>query len=869
MSARALAVVVLALTGCRSSLDLSGGRAYLCSRDAGSSGCREGWRCGLEGRCFDPSVGVSLVCVEPSTDCPTGWSCSAVDGRCFDPSVGSARACRDPARDCGGGWKCGLDQQCFDPLAAVTRTCADPLLHCRTGWRCGVDRLCFDPALAAAADGGARQCTEASRHCAEGQRCGLDGLCFTPARPADAGAGPECRTDQQCPVDWRCGAEEPSGRRRCQPISVAGAWFCKADSDCEARWRCDPIAQACVEPEAPLPAPPFASVTVTSLTDVDAGGPLRRFAASMEGLAQLPSFGRQPFVSVFGQLEQTGELVHTLLTWRESRYPDGGPFSIGRQLWPAPPGLLELAALPGTAFALTDAGTLFEYTFEPATRTGFDAGSRRVVAIRPSLNTPELGALVEDGQTLRFVRLEEEARNEAPPPLDVCGGAGALVDFAFAIEPGPMGPTPYFVWLTTAGVCFGSTGGPTTAVWPHQPPARPRRVLMPHHDGPGAFFRTSMQPFPVRSAVNHLVIEYSLPDGGQAFTSNPLTDWVDSTVTENGRPSIQDTMNQQLPLACDVICPDGRRALEVLALPSEPNGNRSMLARCPSVERSSLNDGGFLPESTWIVAPRGGSGGCATWRRTRSSDADEERPRRWPLTRQTSPNRRVLAGPNGQFWFPASDGGVGLRSTNLDRLPTFATRVFLNPGLGAQLFVSFSRDQYTPIPGFGLFRQGDFPDDIFPLGSVVGRPSWIIAPNLVVDARRFPAGGEAPFFVATAPSGSPWRSPAQGVEANGSLFIASDDSVSVAQVSRQIVDDFAPPATSVKALTLPGLPITAVSARVEDGGLPSVWAVTPSGVWLISSTDGRSWTPRNLPLGENDLRALCSRGTPPRVPACC
>lgn len=121
MRAAGLIVVALAATACRTELNLERGRRYACARDAGleadggTDQCAAGFRCGLDGYCFDPDAGEPRACEGP-LDCSTGWRCglrvNAV-GACQPIGVGAAYPCVDDSW-CESGWRCGPAGVCLD-----------------------------------------------------------------------------------------------------------------------------------------------------------------------------------------------------------------------------------------------------------------------------------------------------------------------------------------------------------------------------------------------------------------------------------------------------------------------------------------------------------------------------------------------------------------------------------------------------------------------------------------------------------------------------------------------------------------------------------------------------------------------------------
>lgn len=854
---------VLALVGCRSSIDLSGGRAYTCSRDAGVTGCAPGWLCGDDSRCYDPNTGVARSCETAQTGCGGGWKCG-FDKVCFDPSVvdGPVRGCSDPAIHCPTQWHCGFDNTCFDPsrFDGPRRACADPLLHCPRGWRCGIDRLCFDPATGGD-DGGSRQCTDPALHCREGERCGVDGLCFSAVEAADGGQGRECTSDRQCPTSWRCGLEQ-NGRRHCQATGVGGPYPCAKDDDCEASWRCNPVAGRCSDVHDLLEAPPFSTVKITQLGPFDAGGPSRLFAVGMPGSTTLPGFGNETssFVTIVSVPAQ-GNLSMTLWSDHEPRFPDGGVFIAERRMTAFDTSTtMAIAALPGEALLLTDGGVLLSALFGgPPPRT---IGTN-VAMVRPSLNMPEVAALERTGPAWSIRRITPNSDGgslAAQVPLEPCD-AGAVVDFAYASEPGAMRAA----FLTSNALCFGEFAMASTTLgtrWPLPSGVTPRRLVTNLHLGPGAF--VPGQPgSPVRqSGIGALAIEFGLPDAGSGWTMAVLSDW-----SLGGLPSLNGIGGATVPDPCSNLCPGDVSPTEALGIAPPPNrADRTLLVRCPGLASSDLNDGGPLPEATWLVSANGSD--CRNWRRTRVLDREESLPRKGRVVVQPSANWRALGDEQGGVWLPDGDGGVVPRGLQLDQQIDLASRVFLDP-VRPRLFLTSGARQYAPIDGLGVYAQKDFPPSFTPVGSVDGAPTWLITSSAVLDSARFPAGSELPFAVATAPTNAPFRLPSFAVERRDLLFIASQDAVSVANVARQKTSSFVTPASMERAIVpAPGLDIRSLTATSGgDGGLPEAWTVTQGGVFRSTADSTATWSTQRVSLGgrESEATLLWSSGDQVRL----
>lgn len=117
MAVRLALVVVFFLVGCRTELKLEQGRRYLCSRDAGenTTQCTPGFRCGLDGYCFDADAGEARAC-ESSLDCGPAWRCglaTAGVGTCQRLGVPLPLPCADDSW-CEGDWRCGPASLCVD-----------------------------------------------------------------------------------------------------------------------------------------------------------------------------------------------------------------------------------------------------------------------------------------------------------------------------------------------------------------------------------------------------------------------------------------------------------------------------------------------------------------------------------------------------------------------------------------------------------------------------------------------------------------------------------------------------------------------------------------------------------------------------------
>ncbi len=827
-------LLVLAMTGCRSTLDVDRARAYECT-----------------------AGGVA--------QCPFGWVCGD-DGHCFDPAVGLARRCSSATTGCGGGWKCGFDNLCFDPAKTdVVRGCTDPALHCpgteTTAWKCGLDRVCFDPAQPSTVDGGSRPCASTDLHCPAAERCGLDGRCFSSIRTTDAGAGPVCESDLQCAIDWRCG-REASGRRLCQPIGVGGPYPCAADLDCEG-WRCDPVAKTCVDVREPLEGARFPSLLERVLTP-----PLLPieppYAMSQEVNTEAPALNINSVLgTTIARFLDGGTLALTLLASDGTQLHDGGVFFVGNHFLPrGSHDVLELASGPGEVLLLTDAGVVERASFRTLNATELVATD--AVAVREALNRSEVAALFRCDAGYCLKRFNEVSRvGPDAGVVDVLGTnectGSPIVDFAYAVESRLVpGDVVRAAWLTPTAVCFSEAGGDAGAAFRVPAELAPRRFFFNFHKGPNAF--ADAQPaVPRRSGIREMVVEYAISaDGGHSYSAHVLGDWLAGTVsTLNGVDGAT-----RRPETCPSLCPHAQKPLEVFALPaSAPGNDRSVLSRCGAFRPSPTGE--LLPPTTYLVNTNGAD--CSRWSPRQIATDDEDRPHQFEtILSFTSKNRRVLASRDGHAWTPSGTDGSLLRALFLDRGLDLANRVALLTGAGEpQLFLAAGTAQFTPSP-IGLIRQKDFPVEYTPLGRVAGQSSWVVTATAVLDASRFPLAAEFPFTVATAPDGIPWSLRAIASERQGTLLVASGDAVASADVSTQKVSSFVAPARMNRAfLPSPGLPIRAMAVRALDGGIEA-WTITSGGAFRSATVNGLSWSTDRVSLNGRDSKAaqlwITSRG---------
>lgn len=94
------------------------------------------------------------------------------------------------------------------------------------------------------ADGG----VDAGKQCSDGWSCGFDQKCFN----RDAGHAAQawrCVVNDQCPSDWRCGAEV-NEQRFCQRLDAGAPSPCNVPADCQGGWRCG-FEHVCFDPAVP------------------------------------------------------------------------------------------------------------------------------------------------------------------------------------------------------------------------------------------------------------------------------------------------------------------------------------------------------------------------------------------------------------------------------------------------------------------------------------------------------------------------------------------------------------------------------------------------------------------------------------------
>lgn len=813
---RAGLAVLVVLAGCRSSLELdSGGRAYECARDGGEAAqCPHGWRCGDDGRCLDPMLGV-------------------------------ARRCESAETGCGGGWKCGLEQACFDPKKTdgPARACSDSARHCYDRWRCGLDRICFDPAFAGALDGGPLRCTNAAAHCPDGHRCGLDGLCFNPVRTPDAGAGPECTRDDQCAAGWRCG-REAAGRRLCQPLGFGGPYACASDDDCEG-WRCNPVELRCVDVREPLRAPPFvlADVRPRLLSPLPQPGEPQLVAAT-EGVFLNPGlrFDRAVSFSVAGVLTLDAGLLVTMWSYDSPRVVATGElFNVEqrRHLIPSTT-IVELGAGGTSIFTLDDAGIVTEYD------TGATTGRvvlTNAVALRQSLSgRGELAAIVQNGGARALVGLTGAYGPDAGPLINPtafgCDDAGAH-DLLWSQD----SATIRALFVNTSGACFhtGSRFGPssTSGTYGFEPDGGsiPRRLFANFANSHTAF--ATAQP-----TVTSIVIEVERPNVGHRYFAFQLGPWASA-----GFPNPSPTVNGQFAPACS-LCPGGVRPTEVVPKPASDarGGSTDVLVRCPTVTL----DAGVFPEGSYLVTARE----RCEWDLRRIHDEAELRPHEGRVAVATgSQNRRVLAGQDGQLWLAMRPPGDVARPLWLDHAPDLVVRLTADPSAPPILFFQTETRPFRLVPGFGALTLGDQPQaEVRPLATVLDQPRWVITATGVYDIGRSLLGSFEPLQVASAPAGVEWVVPMNAVQVANLLFVGSRDTVYVGDVTAPLASLTAAPATMIPALIpVPGLPIRGLTARlVPPMAWPELWVVAGDGVFRSTTTNGQRWITQRVSLGSRE-----------------
>lgn len=823
-------VSVLALIGCRSSIDLSGGRAYACSRDGGVTGCTQGWLCGDDLRCFDPDAGLARACETAQTGCGGGWKCG-FDKVCFDPSAvdGPVRGCSDPLIHCPTGWHCGFDNTCFDPARfdGPRRACADPLLHCPQGWRCGIDRLCFDPA-ATIADGGARQCTDPALHCSTGERCGLDGLCFAPTRSPDAGAGPDCVRDDQCPTAWRCGIEDVDRRRRCQPVGIGGPWACNADSHCEG-WRCNPVELRCTAPPAPPLPTALSGFALRPMSPLlDAGVPS---TFSVSG-----AFGNNGTGRSFVSADSSGVRLVTRLT-DPMPLPDGGSVQIliRTTTWSADQ-IEDVVAAPQQAWVLFKDGGLGVLSTADGgtglfTIPGFASARDRM--LRRFNGRPVALWRNADAGTVTQLILDEP-----PAPLvwsdQLCaagfsGPTGRLIDVAQHNR--------QLIELFEHGYCVQTGAPPTTTFFREFDAGVATRLLVDPQGG--------------ADVTGHLAFELAFDGGARRYLSTVIRNdpMVGITPTQSSGPC--------------AVCPGNLDPEFVMNHEGTRDGTGpALLARCPA---ATLMDAG-VATGTWIISPR--SGGTCQWSFDRVFDTDGTTPFQDPFVSHASQaNLPAVATSQGRAWYwqtpndPLDPSPGSFVPWLLDRPVDVGARVFV--GGQERLFIISRSTLYAFDEQLGFFAQNQFPADFSPIASVTGQRAWVVSATQIYDGRPQVVQTDIPPAVAIPPSGRRFGTPASGTLQGELLVIAAADTLYVGNVKQNLISSLNPPTElRVAAVPAPGLPIRSVAAQeAGDGGVTSLWTVTDTGVFLSTSDDLRRWTSVRVPLGPFEGSAVATWAT--------
>lgn len=821
---------VLALVGCRSSIDLSGGRAYACARDAGVTGCVQGWLCGDDSRCYDPDAGIARTCETAQSGCGGGWKCG-FDKVCFDPSVvdGPVRGCSDPAIHCPTNWHCGFDNTCFDPTRfdGPRRACADPLLHCPRGWRCGIDRLCFDPA-AMAADGGARQCTDPALHCSTGERCGVDGLCFTPVRSPDAGAGPDCVRDEQCPSDWRCGIEDSDRRRRCQPVGIGGPWACQNDTHCEG-WRCNPVELRCTQPPAPPPPTGLTGFTLRLMSPLsDAGVPSH---LSIGGAFGTNGTGRSLIA-----VDPSGVRLISRMT-DPLPLPDGGSSQIFIRTEPwSSQNIEDVVAGPKQAWVLfRDGGLGLLTTADGGTAffgiPGFSSARDRLLRQlggRASAvwRDPDAGALL---QVMLDVSSPPLSWNEQPCTSSFSGQEGRLIDVAQHDQK--------MIELFEHGFCVQSDATPVIHFF---------RAF-----DAGVATRLMVDPQGGASVEGHFAFELAFDGGARRYASTVIRNdpMVGLTPTQNAGP-------------CPV-CPAGLDPEFVMNFEGTRNGTGpALLARCPA---ATLLDAG-IATGTWVVSPR--SGGNCQWSFDRVFDEDSNIPFRDPfMSRASQANVPALATSQGRAWYwqtptdPLDPSAGSFVPWLLDRTVEVGARVFV--GGQERLFIISRNTLYAFDDQLGFYSQNQFPTDFVPIASVTGQRAWVVSATQIYDGRPQVVQTDVPPAVAIPPTGRKFGTPASATLQGELLVVAAADTLYVGNVRQNLISPLnAPTELRVASVPAPGLPIRSVAAQESvDGGVTSLWTVTDTGVFLSTSDDLRRWTSVRVPLGPFEGTAVATWAT--------
>ncbi len=723
-----------------------------------------------------------------------------------DVTAGRAYQCSaEGVNDCPQGWRCGDDLRCLDPDSGDPRFCLSAQ-GCGGSWRCGLDQRCFDPGVERS-----RQCTTADLHCPTGWRCGFDQQCFSASSggPLDGGARRQCASSDQCPTGWRCGRPEPTTLRFCQQTSVPGDYACLADDDCDG-FRCNPVSQRCVDVRERVPNAPFSGFSAVKRGPLlySSGATVQRLTVSDEAVARVGPFAPQA-VRTFGLVSTEGLMVVT-----KGRDPfnfnDGGT---GPQLLFNRLGVRDVrdfAAAPGGLWVARSDGGLIEYLASGTERqvTPPFPVDRLVIAVDNPVRVLALGISSAGLKSLDVTAVDFADAGPAVVLLAPDAGIATVLDViatektAYLLTPDRLVSADV---LGAQTVASGLDAGPGARLI-----VAGRREVITDQD-------------PALFIVLH---------GGDAGLISTLV------LDPPRSPTTVPTVFRRTP-ACRP-CPGGTAAFEVVPLTLDSsNSGPSFLVRCPAAQTPQ----GQVPAASWEASPRQG---CDLAYRRIATDDEVQATLDAPIAQTAAPHRRGLASTTG-IWASEVQAGSGptLKPFMLDRAALGAVR----PSFFNFMLVLAGNETYAETPlGLTRFRV---PQELTPVGSVTYKPEWVVTSAGVYRTDLREVGSDPiPRTFALAPERRPFVAPARAVTEQGYLFVASEDTVSLAQIGSKPGESFEPPVRLVPAIVpTPGLPIRSIASTPVDGGVPELWLVTANGVFNSTSVDGRRWVTRAVPLG--------------------
>lgn len=722
----------------------------------------------------------------------------------------------DGGRQCLPGWSCGFDDRCFDrALDGGQRPaewrCAEDS-QCPTAWRCG--QAVGEQRFCQQLDAGAPSPCADDEGCQGGWRCGVGERCFDPGDPRDAGER-GCASDLQCPDLFRCSQDVPGRPRRCMQRGVGADAPCLADEGCEGGRRCDLFASTCVavadvvspgdgapvgvrlvNPRHLEPAPRlFAMSTPMRVSTAFAGG-----NATQGGLLMAWALA-DGGLRVAAQLEHEERVADggatTYLLFERSYAPRGGPDPV------------ELAVVSdGVALRYADGGAQLLWLASGAWQ---DLGPTTLLRQRDAL-------LGDRSELIRVSGSRVEYRQ-------------ATVDFGpFAVhEVFPRSDEQLVV--VTSGAVFS---------WNTRTDAGAR---LPDDGGlrfpPAPSLGATGQRLVVGGSPDELwfVLDVPLDGGARAALGYGLQD--------------QQQLDRVRSTRLTPACPDGANPAQ-LASAIVGNGT-GLLARCPSL------DGGTLAVASNLVTDP-----FATVRYEPFIESPV--PFQWEVVPQRAGALvRAHAASNGRAWraepaavLDAPLAGAPLRPVILDRQPLGFVS-YLERGTGNTRLLVHAADRVFGDEPLGGLVARLVPPEGTPLSTVVGASDLLVAAEGLFDT-----SGAEPRPVAAAPVGAPFLSPASGVRALVTLdgaqrelvLVASEDAVSVADVTDARANPFAQPATFSRVLVpVPGVDLRSMTLVPAAEGV-SGFLTTSTQNLRFSSTDLVRWSLTPVPTPVMDGGAL-------------